>query len=55
MWIAKKQDGPFLLKTSIGIIDNALARGQTNFVKILSTINFGRTTILLNFKHIEAF
>lgn len=55
MWIPEKQNGTFLFETSIGIIDDALPCGQTYFVKILSTVNFGRAAILLDFKDIESF
>lgn len=54
MRIAKKQNRALGFKTSVRIVNAALAGGETNFVKILSAVNACGRTVAFNLEHIKA-
>lgn len=55
MWGAKKQNHALGFKTPVGVVNDALASGQANFIKILSAVNAGCIAITFDLEDIEAF
>jgi hypothetical protein len=51
----RKINGTIHFKTPVGIVNDAFARGEANFIKVFPAVNACGVAVAFNFEHIKPF